>query len=67
MVQNSSSDRDDKANVIQKFIGGTVTLKQAQNKLGKSRATIYRYAKLVAQGKAIEDRRRYGTNRKYGK
>lgn len=56
-----------KEGIIEKFVGGGVSLTQAQKKLGKSRATVYRYAKMMAEGKELIDRRKFGNNRKYGK
>lgn len=56
-----------KTNTIKRFLDGKITFKQAKGKLGKSRATVYRYAKLVHSGKKIIDRRKFGNNRKYGK
>jgi hypothetical protein len=52
---------------MQKFLSGQISFSAAQNKLGKSRATIYRYAKIVSQGKTVIDKRKFGNNRKYGK
>ena len=41
-------------------------VQRASDILGRSRATIYRYARIVRKGDAIVDRRRLGNNRKYG-
>ena len=64
---SQTSTLDPKASLIENFIKGSVSLAQVQKKIGKSRATIYRYAKLISAGKPIEDGRKYGNNRRYGK
>jgi DNA invertase Pin-like site-specific DNA recombinase len=46
-----------RSTVIKKFIEGKVPLDQVIEELGKSRATIYRYAKLIAKGKELIDQR----------
>jgi len=56
-----------KADTTQLFVEGKLSVSQAQSKLGKSRATVYRYAKMISEGKDLTDRRKFGNNRKYGK
>jgi len=56
-----------KQDTTQLFVEGRLSLDQVQSKLGKSRATVYRYAKMLAEGKELTDRRKFGNNRKYGK
>lgn len=57
----------DAAGIVSRFVGGKVSLHDAIRETGKSRATIYRYARAVSQGQPLEDKRKYGNNRKYGK
>lgn len=56
-----------RSSIIKKFIDGKLPLDKVIEELGKSRATIYRYAKLIGKGKELIDRRTFGNNRKYGK
>ena len=57
--------KKDTSDVIQKFIKGSVSCEEAQKKTGKSRATIYRYARLITKGEQLVDKRTFGNNRKY--
>lgn len=56
-----------RVSVIKRFIDGKLPIDKVIDELGKSRATIYRYAKLISKGKELIDRRTFGNNRKYGK
>lgn len=56
-----------KIGIVKKFVEGKLPLDKTIEELGKSRATIYRYAKMVERGEEIIDRRAFGNNRKYGK
>lgn len=53
--------------VIKQFIAGKADLADVAQMLGKSPATVYRYAAMVSRGEEIVDKRQYGNNRKYGK
>jgi len=65
-MSNSTSTNSSPKKMIQSFIEGKVSIGQVIAKTGKSRATIYRYAKIISRGEEIIDRRKFGNNRKYG-
>jgi transposase len=52
--------------VAHQFMQGEIRLPKAMQLLGKSRATVYRYAKRLQDGVPIIDGRRSGNHRKRG-
>lgn len=63
----SSSTPSHTEEIVTEFMAGKRKLHEVMRTLGKSRATVYRYAKMLTRGEGIFDRRTLGNNRKYGK